>query len=196
MIVEKVWKLTNTVRVGLDPRSSHTQRQTTFPDECVLLLPPLSRCVALKIWLLFVFLEFFWPPKKLLVQMGKRDEQTNTGEGGKGKRVRTTSDDGSSVVWDLYRLTCSGSFWTPPWLTWCWLNKHLQSSWKRSTNRTHTHTTHKHTLPTHPLTHPYIYIFLCVSHTDTLEVLLQLQHLIPYPSLTNYQTLLISGLCW
>jgi hypothetical protein len=36
----KVWKMTNTERVGLDPRSSHTQRQTTFPDECVLLFPP------------------------------------------------------------------------------------------------------------------------------------------------------------
>ena len=32
MIVDKVWKLTNTVRVGLDARSSHTQRQSTFPD--------------------------------------------------------------------------------------------------------------------------------------------------------------------
>jgi len=31
--------------------------------------------------------------------MGKRDEKTNTGEGGKGKRVRTTSHDagGKSV---------------------------------------------------------------------------------------------------
>jgi hypothetical protein len=40
MIVDKVWELTNTVRVGLDPPSSHAQRQTTFPDECVLLSPP------------------------------------------------------------------------------------------------------------------------------------------------------------
>ncbi len=24
---------------------------------------------------------------------------------------------GSSVVWNLYRLTCVGAFWTPPWLT-------------------------------------------------------------------------------
>jgi hypothetical protein len=62
-------------------------------------------------------------------------------------------------------------FWTPPWLTWSGLNKHLKSSWKRSTKRTHTHThTHTHTLPTHSLTHPYIYTFLCVSHTNTLEV--------------------------
>ena len=27
MIVDKIWKLTHTVRVGLAPRSSHTQRQ-------------------------------------------------------------------------------------------------------------------------------------------------------------------------
>ena len=32
MIVEKVWKLTNTVRDGLDARSSHAQRQSSFPD--------------------------------------------------------------------------------------------------------------------------------------------------------------------
>jgi hypothetical protein len=32
MIVDNVWKLTNTVRVGLDARSSHAQRQSTFPD--------------------------------------------------------------------------------------------------------------------------------------------------------------------
>jgi hypothetical protein len=59
----KVWKMTNTERVGLDPRSSHTQRQTTFPDECVLLFPPCHVVSHLKNdWLLFVFLEiFFWP---------------------------------------------------------------------------------------------------------------------------------------
>jgi hypothetical protein len=36
---------------------------------------------------------------------------------------------------------------------------------------THTHTTHTHTHThtTHSLTHPYIYTFLCVSHTNTLE---------------------------
>ena len=33
MIVDKVWKLTNTVRVGLDAWSSHAQRQSTFPDD-------------------------------------------------------------------------------------------------------------------------------------------------------------------
>ena len=32
MIVDEVWKLTNTIRVELDPQSSHEQRQTTFQD--------------------------------------------------------------------------------------------------------------------------------------------------------------------
>ena len=132
MIVDKVWKLTNTVSVGVDPWSSHTHRQTTFPDECVFLLPP---CHVVSYWkfdyCLFSW-NFFFKPR------GKCDEQTQTGEGGNDKRVRTTSDDGCSVVWDLYRLTCVGGSWTPPWLTWCGLNKHLRSSWKRWTKRTHT----------------------------------------------------------
>jgi hypothetical protein len=40
MIVDKVWKLTNTVRVGLDDRSSHAQRQSTFPDNVCSYCPP------------------------------------------------------------------------------------------------------------------------------------------------------------
>ncbi len=38
LLVDKVWKLTNTVRVGLDVRSSHAQTQSTFPDTVCLLL--------------------------------------------------------------------------------------------------------------------------------------------------------------
>ena len=40
MIVDKVWKLTNTVRVGLDARSSHAQTQSTFPDTVCSYCPP------------------------------------------------------------------------------------------------------------------------------------------------------------
>lgn len=40
MIVDKIWKLTNTVRVGLDARSSHSQRQSTFPDNVCSYCPP------------------------------------------------------------------------------------------------------------------------------------------------------------
>ena len=40
MIVDNVWKLTNTVRVGLDARSSHAKRQSTFPDNVCSYCPP------------------------------------------------------------------------------------------------------------------------------------------------------------
>ncbi len=40
MIVDNVWKLTNTVRFGLDSRSSHAQRQSTFPDNVCSYWPP------------------------------------------------------------------------------------------------------------------------------------------------------------
>ena len=59
MIVDKVWKLTNTVRVELDARSSHARRQSSFPDNVCSCCPP----------------------------------KTNTGEGVKGKKSRTVSDD-------------------------------------------------------------------------------------------------------
>jgi hypothetical protein len=68
MIVDNVWKLTNTVRVGLDARSSHARRQSSFPDNvCSCSIPR--------------------------VEMVKRSDKTNTGEGGKGKKSRTVSDD-------------------------------------------------------------------------------------------------------
>ena len=88
----------------------------------------------------------------------------------------------SSVVWDLYRLTCAEAFWTPR-LTWCGLNNHLKSFWKRS-RKGHTHT-HTNTHTTYSLTDSPIHIHTspCVSHTNTLELLLHLQHLIPCPSL-------------
>jgi hypothetical protein len=62
MIVDKIWKLTNTVRVGLAPRSSHAQRQDTFPDN-VSYSPP----VSIKIDYFLFFLKFCLRPKKLLV---------------------------------------------------------------------------------------------------------------------------------
>jgi hypothetical protein len=49
IIVDKVWKLTNTVRVGLDPRSSHAQRQSTFPDNVCSYCPPCHVVSHLKI---------------------------------------------------------------------------------------------------------------------------------------------------
>ncbi len=44
MIVDKVWKLTNTVRVGLDARSSHAQTQSTSRILCAPIAPPVTVC--------------------------------------------------------------------------------------------------------------------------------------------------------
>jgi hypothetical protein len=57
MIADKIWKLTNAVRVGLAPRSSHAQREATFPDNVCSYSPPVTVCHVMKIWLLFVFLK-------------------------------------------------------------------------------------------------------------------------------------------
>ena len=46
MIVDNVWKLTNTVRVVLDARSSHVQRQSSFPEKLVKLLNNDPSCVT------------------------------------------------------------------------------------------------------------------------------------------------------
>jgi hypothetical protein len=72
MIIDNVWKLTNTVRVGLDARSSHSQRQFTFPDNVC---------------------SYFNNNSIPRAKMVKRNDKTNTGEGGKGKKGRTVSDD-------------------------------------------------------------------------------------------------------
>ena len=81
MIVDKVWKLTNTSRVGLDARSSHAQRQSTFPDNVCSYCPPChvvshyeNLTTFLFFWEFFLILEFnhideamgeifFLPPK-------------------------------------------------------------------------------------------------------------------------------------
>ena len=49
----------------------------------------------------------------------------------------------------------------------------------------HTHTTHTHTIYSLTDVHPYIYTFLCVSHTNTFELLLN----------SVDKVLLIRGLC-
>ena len=100
MIVDKIWKLTNAVRVGLAPRSSHSQRQATFPDHVCSYFRPVTVCHTVNILLLFVSLHFFQPQQTGATRaMGKRAGNTNTGEGDKDKKVRTTSDDagGKSV---------------------------------------------------------------------------------------------------
>ncbi len=61
----------------------------------MILLSPLSSCVTLRNFeYFFVFLEIFFNPQEIArAKMGKSDEKTNTGEGGKGKKGRTVSDD-------------------------------------------------------------------------------------------------------
>jgi hypothetical protein len=91
MILDNVWKLTNTVRVGLDVRSSHASGQFTFPDNVCSYCPPCHGVSHCENWTTFCF--FF---KKICIpraKMVKWNDKTNTGEGGKGKKGRTTSDD-------------------------------------------------------------------------------------------------------
>ena len=95
IIVDKVWKLTNTVRVGLDRRSSHAQRQSSFPGNVCSHCPPchvVSHYENLTTFLFF-WKFFFNPQENALAKMVKSYEKTNTGEGDQGKRGRTSSDD-------------------------------------------------------------------------------------------------------
>ena len=91
MIVDNVWKLTNTVRVGLDARSSHTQRQSTFPDNVCSYGPPCHGVSHYENWTTFLF--FSEKNSIPRTKMVKRNDKRNTGEGGKGKKGRTVSDD-------------------------------------------------------------------------------------------------------
>ncbi len=85
--------MTNTVRVGLDVRSSHVQSQYTFPDNLCSYCPS-CHVVSYENLTTFFFLDFFFNPQESpRAQMGKSDEKTNTGEGDKDKGDRTVSDD-------------------------------------------------------------------------------------------------------
>ena len=95
MIVDNVWKLTNTVRVGLDARSSHAQRQSSFPDNVCFCCPP---CHGVSHYenskknrlLSCFFSKTISIPRAKIV---KRNDKTNTGEGVKGKKGSTVSDE-------------------------------------------------------------------------------------------------------
>ena len=89
MIVDKIWKLTNTVRVGLGPRSSHLQRQTTFPDDVYSYSPHVTVCHTMKIGLLFVFLEISCDPRNNFL-WGKFVCENKTG--GKHRGTRTSQN--------------------------------------------------------------------------------------------------------
>jgi hypothetical protein len=93
MIVDNVWKLTNTGRVGLDARSSHTRRQSSFPDNVCSCCPPRTVCHTMKIPTKHHYFLVFFLKKNSIprVKMVKRSDKTNTGEG--DKKSRTVSDD-------------------------------------------------------------------------------------------------------
>ena len=57
---------------------------------CDPIAPPVTMCYSNDLDYFFVFLEIFFPS---LCKMKKRNEKTNTGEGGKGKRGRNASDN-------------------------------------------------------------------------------------------------------
>ncbi len=130
----------------------HTHRDNPLSRRmCAPIAPPVTVRHTMKIWLRFCFSgNFFSIPRAK-----KCNEKTNTGEGGKGKRGRTVSDDvpGKSLSEASKRKTADTSSTLD----------HLG----RDQQRGHTHTTHTHTLPPHSLTHPYIVSFLGVSHTNT-----------------------------
>ncbi len=85
----------------------------------MILLPPLSRCVTLRkfVCLLTTFFFFFFLKKNFLPSQFRKNgvksiEKTNTGEGVKGKRGRTVSDDtdGKSLS-DTSTSVCGQSFY-------------------------------------------------------------------------------------
>jgi len=67
----------------------HTHRDNLLSRiMCVPIAPPVTVCHTVKIGLLF-----FKKNSIPRVKMVKRSDKTNTGEGGKGKKSRTVSDD-------------------------------------------------------------------------------------------------------
>ncbi len=164
MILDKVWKLTNTVRVGLDARSSHTQRQSTFPDHVCSYCPPchvVSHYENLTTFL--IFWKFFSIP--ISDDVG-------------GKSLSETYKSVWTICgWEIHRfeINCDTHQCEHIWgvqerqvviLRWC--SDYLLSHW-----RTHTHT-----------------LSFVSTHTNTSEVLFNLQHHIPVPSLPTIKP------CW
>ncbi len=68
MIVDKVWKSTNTGRVGLDARSSHTERQSTFPDSVCSYCPPCHGMLHYENLTTFLF---FWKKNSIPKTVGE-----------------------------------------------------------------------------------------------------------------------------
>ena len=93
MIVDKVWKLTNTVRVGLDARSSHTQTQSTFPDTVCSYCPPCHGVFHYENLTTFLFFskKNFPPSCKMKKSNDKRGRTVSDDAGGKSLSDTSTS---------------------------------------------------------------------------------------------------------
>jgi hypothetical protein len=94
MIVENVWKLTNTVRVELDARSSHTERQSTFPDNVCSYCPPCHGVSHCENCTTFLFLKENFHP-------------SGSGEETVHDLTTTSTDVVGVVVGDRRRTPCS-----------------------------------------------------------------------------------------
>ena len=168
MIIDKIWKLTNVVRVGLARLlGPHTHRDKPLSRIMCVPNPPLSRCVTL--WKFDSFLFFLKLEKPQETWGCSCHGQTWWAyEYGRGwKRQRPGLIKQSYLGWCGWEI-CE---WETGATTYSLTDAHI----------------HIHTFP-------------CATYTNTLEVLLHFQHLIPCPSLptinhVNKRSLLITS-CW
>ena len=119
-----------------------------FSRVFLLVESPLSRCVRMNFFFClttFCIMNFFLETTR---SIDKCPEKRNTGQGGKGKKVRTTSDDscGQSVS---EKFESTGGK--------CVSEK--STGGKPGTTRSNRHPFET----SRTLTHPYTYVFLCVS---------------------------------
>jgi hypothetical protein len=115
----------------------HTQRDNPLCRiMCTPIAPPVTVCHTVKIGLLFLKKNSI--PR---VKMVKRNDKTNTGEGGKGKKDRTVSDDagGKSLLDPLTKMVsfCDNKFFPSSWKddTFGYLTMDLKSFYIHRTQR-------------------------------------------------------------
>ena len=100
MIVDKVWKLTNTVRVGLDARSSHTQTQSTVPDTVCSYCPPCHGVLLLH-YEMTTFL-FFLDVLEKLPSIVQNEEEECKIEYGRGCQRQKGQNCLGSSGWEIF----------------------------------------------------------------------------------------------
>ena len=110
MIVDKIqWNLTNEVRVRLAPRSWHSQSQISFPDK-----PHMCTDRWVTPTCLLDSLRTAFGDGRLVNLIFNIQVHNATSV--------STERLFSSV--ELVKNDLRGILWTPPWFTWCGLNKH------------------------------------------------------------------------